>query len=188
MARRFRESMKQGLTYDAINVRRREILIITNVPCKYSIVVMLALVIIIIGNIGHEEIARAQDGNVDMNPIIMHIHPHLSVLVNNMPFEVPAQIGIDPPLWKDHSLDDFGMQSMPEMDMVAMAPLHTHDGSGTVHVESTTNRDYTLREFLNIWGLNLDGKKVKMTTDGEPVSDFKEHIFRDGEKIKLEVQ
>jgi hypothetical protein len=124
---------------------------------------------------------------VDMNSIIMHIHPHLSILVNNLPFE-PAQIGIDPTLWKDHSLDDFGMQSMPEMDMVAMAPLHTHDGSGIVHVESTINRDYTLGEFLNIWGLNLDGKKVKMTTDGEPVSDFEEHIFRDGEKIKLEVQ
>ena len=91
-------------------------------------------------------------------------------------------------MWNDHSLDDFGMQSMPEMNMVAMAPLHTHDGSGIVHVESTINRDYTLGEFLNIWGLNLDGKKVKMTTDGIPVSDFKEHIFRDGEKIKLEVQ
>jgi hypothetical protein len=135
-------------------------------------------------------IALAQDGNVDMNPIIMHIHPQLSILVESMPFEVLAQIGIEPSLWKDHSLDNFGMQSMPEINTVAMAALHTHDSSGILHVESTIYRDYTLGEYLNIWGLNLDDKTVKMTIDGgKPLlADFKEHILRDGEIIKLEVQ
>jgi hypothetical protein len=41
------------------------------------------------------------DGKI--NPIIMHIHPQLSILVNGTSFSVPAQIGIDPSLWKDHS-------------------------------------------------------------------------------------
>lgn len=118
----------------------------------------------------------------------MHIHPQLSLLTNNTSSSVPAQIGIDPSLWKDHSLDEFGMQSMPEMNMSAMAPLHTHDNSGIVHVESTINRNYTLEEFLNIWGLNLDGKTVKMTLNGKPLPDFRDHILRDGEQIKLEVQ
>ncbi|MGH9976851.1 MAG: hypothetical protein ACRD8Z_13610, partial [Nitrososphaeraceae archaeon] len=101
---------------------------------------------------------------------------------------VPAQIGIDPSLWKDHSLDEFGMQSMPEMNMSAMAPLHTHDDSGIVHVESTINRNYTFGEFLNIWGLNIDGKTIKMTVNGKPVADLGDHILSDGEQIKLEVQ
>ena len=131
----------------------------------------------------------AQDDNVDMNPIIMHIHPQLSILVNGTSFSVPEQIGIDPSMWKDHSLDRFGMQSMPKMNMSDMAPLHTHDNSGVVHVESTANRNYTLGEFLDIWGLNLNDKTVKMTTNGKPIlTDFKEHILRDGEQIRLEIQ
>jgi hypothetical protein len=144
------------------------------------------IAIVIIWHIGHEELSEAQSEN--MNPIIMHIHPHLSLLVNGESFTVPAQIGIDPSLWKDHSLDKFGMQSMPEMNMSAMAPLHTHDKSGIVHVESTINRNYALGEFLNIWGLNFDGKAVKMLVDDKLLPDFRNHILGDGERIILEVQ
>jgi hypothetical protein len=150
---------------------------------------MLSLmVIVVIWYIGHEELGKAQSDDMNMNPIIMHIHPQLSLIINNTSSAVPAQIGIDPSLWKDHSLDEFGMQSMPEMKMSAMAPLHTHDNSGIVHVESTINRNYTLEEFLNIWGLNLDGKTVKMILNGKPLADFRNHILRDGEQIKLEIQ
>jgi hypothetical protein len=116
-----------------------------------------------------------------MNPITMHIHPQLSLLVNGISINVPEQIGIDPSMWKDHTLDEFGMQSIPEMNMSAMAPLHTHDSSGVVHVESTVNRNYTLGEFL-------DGKTVKMEVNGKPLADFRNHVLRDGEQIKLEVQ
>jgi hypothetical protein len=90
----------------------------------------------------------AQNDKMNMNPIIMHIHPLFSLLVNDEPATIPAQIGIYAALWKDHSLDEFGMQSMPEMNMSAMTPLQTHDDSGIVHVESTVNRNYTLGEFL----------------------------------------
>jgi len=147
------------------------------------------LVLVMLGQIGHVELSKAQSDNMNMNPIIMHIHPQLSILVNGTSFSVPAQIGIDPSLWKDHSLDRFGMQSTPEMNMSAMAPLHTHDDSGIVHVESTVNRNYTLGEFLDIWGLNFDGKAVKMSVDDDkPLPDFRNHILGDGKQIKLEVQ
>jgi hypothetical protein len=150
---------------------------------------MLSLILIVMtGFIDHKELSKAQSDNMNMNPIIMHIHPHLSILVNSTPFSVPAQIGIDPSLWKDHSLDQYGMQSMPEMDMSAMAPLHTHDNSGVVHVESTVTRNYTLGEFLKVWGLDIDSKTAKMTVDSKPLSDFRNHILRDGEQISLEIQ
>jgi sulfur carrier protein ThiS len=160
-----------------------------------AIVLVASIFCIIIGVIGSviqsdPAIVLVQANNTDsnMNPIIMHIHPLLSVLVNNSAISVPEQIGIDPSLWKDHSLDGYGMQSMPEMNMSAMAPLHTHDNSGIVHVESTINRNYTLGEFLDIWGLNLNDKTVKVTTNGKPLANFREHILRDGEQIKLEIQ
>lgn len=55
-------------------------------------------------------------------------------------------------------------------------------------IESTVNRNYTLGEFLNIWGQNFDGKTVKMTLNGKLLTDFRDYILRDGEPIKLEVQ
>ena len=73
--------------------------------------------------------------------------------------------------------------------MQEMAPLHTHDTSGIIHVESTVNRNYTLGEFLNIWGgLDLNGKIVKVTVDGRPITDFRNHVFKDGEQINLELK
>jgi hypothetical protein len=63
--------------------------------------------------------------------------------------------------------------------MSAMAPLHTHDSSGIVHVQYSINRDYTLGEFLDIWGLDLDGKTVKMTIDGgKPLRLHRAHFKR----------
>jgi hypothetical protein len=34
--------------------------------------------------------------------------------------------------------------------MPGMAPLHTHDSSGIIHVESVVDRNYTLDEFLDM--------------------------------------
>jgi hypothetical protein len=120
-------------------------------------------------------------------PIIMHFHPHLNLMIDGKPVTVPSQIGIDSSLWKDHSLDQYGMQAMAN-GMSGMAPLHTHDATGTIHVESNIIRNYTLGEFLNIWGgLITNGKTVKAMMDGAPVSDYKNIILRDGEQINLDV-
>ena len=120
-------------------------------------------------------------------PIIMHFHPPLNLMIDGKPVTVPSQIGIDSSLWKDHSLDQYGMQAMAN-GMSGMAPLHTHDATGTIHVESNIIRNYTLGEFLNIWGgLITNGKTVKAMMDGTPVSDYKNIILRDGEQINLDV-
>jgi hypothetical protein len=180
--------MKQELTYGDNNINKHEIhRHIRNVSYRNVILMLSLIIVIVIGYIGHEELDAAQSDNMNMNPIIMHIHPQLSLLVNSTSFSVPAQIGIDPSLWINHSLDKYGMQSMPEMNMLAMAPLHTHDNSGIIHVESSINRNYTLGEFLNVWGLNLDGKTIKITVDGKPLQDFRNHILEDGQEIRLEI-
>src|SRR5713226_1495048 len=129
----------------------------------------------------------AQMGGGGNKPIIMHFHPHLNLMIDGKPATVPSQIGIDPSLWKDHSLDQYGMQAMAN-GMSGMAPLHTHDATGIIHVESSIIRNYTLGQFVNIWGgFDTNAKAVKATVDGAPVSDYKNIILRDGEQINLDV-
>ncbi len=110
---------------------------------------------------------------------MMHIHPHLSLVIDGKTAVVPAQIGIDPTLWNMHTLDSYGM--------TGMAPLHTHDTSGSIHVESYKDQDYTLGQFLDIWGMQFDNYKVQVTVDGNPISDYKDHVFKDGEKIVMDI-
>ena len=53
--------------------------------------------------------------------IIFHIHPILKLTVDGKPVTLPTNIGISPSLWKDHSLDQYGMQAMINMYMPATA-------------------------------------------------------------------
>jgi hypothetical protein len=70
-----------------------------------------------------------------MEGTAVHIHQHLDLYVDGRKVLVPAGIGIDP--------------------AVGYAPLHTHDPSGVIHVESPTVRTYTLGEFFAVWGVRF---------------------------------
>jgi len=160
--------IKRDDSYLAASRRRRKRYLKTIIPILAAAIVLGVVVA-----------TQAQEHGFGAK-IIYHIHPRLNVTVDGKPMTIPANIGINSSMYKDHSLDKY---SMP-----GMAPLHTHDSSGTVHVESTVNRNYTLGEFLNIWlGPELNGKTVKTTVDGKPVSDFRNHVFRDKEQINLAI-
>ena len=46
-----------------------------------------------------------------------------------------------------------------------------------------------LGQFVDIWGgLNLNGKTVKATVDGKPVSDYRNILLRDKEQINLVIK
>jgi hypothetical protein len=65
----------------------------------------------------------------------VHIHQHLDLDIDGHRVPVPALIGIDP--------------------AVGFAPLHVHDTSGVIHVESPTVRSYTLGQFFAVWGVRF---------------------------------
>ncbi|MFN2595237.1 MAG: hypothetical protein ABR579_10160 [Actinomycetota bacterium] len=69
---------------------------------------------------------------------VLHIHQHLDIFVGGRKVPVPAGIGIA-------SDDSF------------IAPLHTHDTTGIMHVESNVRRSFTLGQFFDVWGVRLDG-------------------------------
>lgn len=126
--------------------------------------------------------------SLNVNQMLLHSHVRLNVTVDGQPVVVPAHIGMvqvgkgeDPLLYRDHSLDKYGMEGM--------SPLHTHDATGLIHVESNTIRNFTLGEFLDIWqGLNINGKDVIATVDGKPVSDFRNILLKEGEKVELDIK
>lgn len=67
---------------------------------------------------------------------VLHIHSHLDVFVDGKAVTVPALIGIDEAKQQ-------------------ISPLHTHDTSGVVHIESPVQADFTLGEFMTEWNVPL---------------------------------
>ena len=92
----------------------------------------------------------------------LHIHQHLDIIVHEKSVTVPADIGIN-------------------YDARFIAPLHTHDRTGIIHVESNEVRDFTLGEFFDIWGVRLTkdcvggycakgSDKLRLFSNGKPVT------------------
>jgi hypothetical protein len=111
-------------------------------------------------------------------PLARHDHVVLTVLVDGQKVVVPEGIGMSPQFWKDHSLDQYGPSGI--------SPMHTHDTSGTIHIESTTPREYTVGEFLKVMGMDPSAV-TKMTVDGSEVDNFLSHEMKRGERIQIEI-
>ena len=111
-------------------------------------------------------------------PLARHDHVVMSILVNGRPAVIPEGVGMDPDLWHDHSLDRYGPSGI--------SPLHTHDTSGTIHIESTTQREFTVGEFLSVMGLDSDDV-TRMTVNGDEVQNPLDHEMKRGEQIQLEM-
>ena len=66
----------------------------------------------------------------------LHTHQHLDIFINGASVTVPANIGVN-------EFERF------------ISPLHTHDDTGIIHVESDEIRDFNLGQFFDVWGVGL---------------------------------
>ncbi|MDI3345727.1 hypothetical protein QKW45_18530 [Streptomyces sp. AJ-1] len=109
---------------------------------------------------------------LDTEQLAMHIHTTLEVFADGEQVTVPADIGID--------------RSGPAP---RYSPLHTHDETGTIHVESAEWRDFTLGQLLTEWGTPREDTRFGAPlawVDGRPwAGDADDIVFRDGETITL---
>ena len=96
----------------------------------------------------------------------MHIHPHLKIFVKGEEIKIPSNIGIS---------------------SSCMRPVHTHDDSGTMHLEFPTKTDVTLETFFKIWEkpLNEFGINPKMKVNGVENAELEGYIMRDSDQIEL---
>lgn len=106
--------------------------------------------------------------------LVLHIHPTIKILVDGNEIQVPANIGIAPD--------------------GRMRYIHTHDATGVIHIESPVYAEFTLGDFMKVWGKRLDSQcfdtycgHVKVSVNGVEVSDPLSYKMRDGDRILVEV-
>jgi hypothetical protein len=90
--------------------------------------------------------------------LTVHYHAHLDVLVDGSPVPVPAGLGIN-------AGPDGGL---PEHGSPGIAPLHTHDTSGVLHIEASRDDTFTLGQVFTEWDVALSAGRVGGYTSGDP--------------------
>lgn len=71
---------------------------------------------------------------------VLHIHQHLDLSVNGKRVMLPALIGI--------------------YDNSYITEVHVHDTTGVIHIESPTQRTFTLGQLFGEWGVKLTASCV----------------------------
>ena len=108
--------------------------------------------------------STTQTGTVDgiqcgsSEQLAYHIHAHLTVYVNGSPRAVPGGIGIP------GSVVQQTAQGPVAAGGQCIYWLHTHAPDGVIHVESPTQRIYTLGDFFDEWHQPLTANQVGTAT------------------------
>ena len=106
---------------------------------------------------------------------VLHIHQHLDIIVNGQSITIPAGIGIG---------------------STFISPLHIHDTSNILHVESPVQKDFTLGQFFDEWGVDFnnnciatncadDTHKLVMFVNGNPVTDLRGYVLKSHDEIYI---
>jgi hypothetical protein len=104
-----------------------------------------------------------------------HIHPFLTILIDGKSLAIPQGIGLE---------------------VNGNLPIHTHDSTGILHVESTRKLPFRLKDFFTIWGQPFSNKnilgftadkthKVTMTVNSRPSTAFGSLLLKDLQDIVI---
>lgn len=87
--------------------------------------------------------------------VAYHVHTHLAVYVNGSLRPIPAGIGLAQPAVAEETQDGpfYGATNCYYW-------LHVHAQDGVIHIESPTNRTYTLGQFFAVWRQPLGSTQV----------------------------
>lgn len=117
--------------------------------------------------------ALKEEGNA------LHTHQHLDIFIRGNKITIPAGIGVN---------EGEGF----------ISPIHTHDTTGIIHVESPTNGTFTLGQFFTVWGVrfndnclggycNQGDQKLKVYVNGQlMIGDYQNIVLTPHEEIAIE--
>jgi hypothetical protein len=113
--------------------------------------------------------------------VVAHFHPQLQILINGEQQVVPQGVGL--------FLDSQG-------NLLGGLPIHTHDDTGILHVESTEARTFVLNDFFQEWGQPWTSTQfmgyaispahpLTMTVNGVPSTAFGSLVLAQGQFIVI---
>ncbi len=119
---------------------------------------------------GHLGARMSALGLPDLSDTVFHIHAMLRIYVDGRPVTVPAEIGLP-------------------ASGAFFSPLHTHDTSGIVHIESTRPYGFRLGQFFDVWGVAFTttqlggyraaaGRTLAVYVNGRRVADGPDYAMR----------
>ncbi len=123
---------------------------------------------------------KSSDPNV-VSESGLHYHPQLSIYINGEKIIIPTNIGLSEAKHKSP---------------------HTHDEKGELHWENegkVTKDDLRLGKLFENWGKKFNstqlldktdpsGSKITMTVNGQPNTEFGDHLVADKEQIEIKYQ
>jgi hypothetical protein len=83
---------------------------------------------------------------------VHHIHVHLQIIADGVTVVVPAGIGVGKP-W---GVGPDGFVATGS----CFAWIHTHDGSGVIHLATPEEESFTLGQLFEVWGQRLGPDKA----------------------------
>ena len=106
---------------------------------------------------------------------MLHYHATLSIVIRGENQVIPSDTGVIPG---------------------CMRGIHTHDETGTLHIETPEAMEARLEHFFQIWEQPFtstqlldvtvgDGESISLTVDGELVDDPRNHILANGQELVL---
>jgi hypothetical protein len=112
--------------------------------------------------------AQVKAAGLSLSPqemLNVHYHAHLDVFVKGKPVTVPAGLGIN-----------IGPNNtMPAHGEPGIAPLHTHDTTGVLHIEAPRDDTFTLGQAFAEWGVLLSPRQVGAYRDVRVFVDGKRY-------------
>lgn len=108
----------------------------------------------------------------------MHIHPHLKIVINGSERAIPSEIGVSPG---------------------CMRPIHTHDGTGVIHLEFPVTQEVRLGQFFQIWQQPFSQQQIldrtigaedvlRVTVNGEETSELENLVLHDKDDIVIDIR
>jgi hypothetical protein len=94
---------------------------------------------------------------------VYHWHTLLTIYSGGVQFTIPANVGIT---------------------AGCLEPVHTHDTTGRIHIETTVNRLYSIGDFYIVWGRSFD-TPTQMLVNGSAVSPSPSVTLYDQEMISI---
>ena len=102
---------------------------------------------------------------------VVHTHQHIDIIVNGRHIPIPAGIGINEA-------------------QAFIAPIHTHDTTGILHVESDEVRAFTLGQVFDIWGVRFTASCLgaHCVDEGHTLRTFVNGLDMPGDPRSIELE